>query len=177
VNRNQDPAETRWLALDAALRGLDAPEPNPDLRARCLPGAARPPTVLVVDDEPNIRRLLEIHLTGAGYAVLTASDGIEALERVRECRPHLIVLDVMMPRLDGMHVLRTLKADPATVDIPVLMLTARGGSDDMRHGWQDGADFYMPKPFNPEELRSVLDRFEAVLGTPENPPPLRRWWK
>jgi DNA-binding response OmpR family regulator len=83
----------------------------------------------------------------------------------------------MMPELDGFQVLETLKGDPRTAEIPVLMLTARSTDDDIRDGWHRGNDFYLTKPFNPQELRTVIDRIVAVLGTPENPPPLRRWLK
>jgi two-component system alkaline phosphatase synthesis response regulator PhoP/two-component system response regulator VicR len=166
-----------WAAFDAALRATPQPEPPSDLRERCLPGAARRRRILVVDDEPNIRRLIELHLSGAGYQVLTACDGEEALAAVEGRRPDLIVLDVMMPGPDGFQVLETLKGDPETADIPVLMLTAKDGDDQIRHGWRTGADMYLTKPFNPEELRRVIDRMAAVLDTPENPPPLRRWPK
>jgi two-component system phosphate regulon response regulator PhoB len=74
-------------------------------------------------------------------------------------------------------VLERLKDDPRTGEIPVIMLTARGDDDHMRRGLREGADLYMPKPFDPEALRAVVDRFMAVIGTPENPPPLRRWLK
>jgi DNA-binding response OmpR family regulator len=76
--------------------------------------------------------------------------------------------------MDGFQVLQALRSDPSTIEIPVVMLTAKGSVDHMRLGWQKGADFYMPKPFNPAELRSVVDRLAAVAGTPENPAPLRR---
>lgn len=167
--------------LDAALRRLELPGPSPSLRARCLPpdlpAAQRAFRVLVVDDEPNLRRLVEVQLARAGYEVETAENGAVALERVWSWRPDLVVLDVMMPGPSGFEVLARLKSDPQTADLLVVMLTARSGDDDIRHGWGEGADFYLGKPFNPEELRMVVDRLTALIGSPENPPPLRRWSK
>jgi DNA-binding response OmpR family regulator len=167
--------------FDASLRRLPRPEPDPALRDRCLPPELRPrPStadarrILVVEDEPAIRQLVRLHLSRAGYEVSEARDGIEALARVRARPPDLIILDVMMPGMDGFQVLEALRGDPSTIEIPIVMLTAKGSSDHVRRGWQKGADFYMPKPFNPAELRSVVDRLAAVSGTPENPAPLRR---
>jgi len=184
-----DRDEAAWRSFDAALRRAaegDA-EPPAALRAACLPGhvaaepeaepARSPFRVLVVDDEPNIRRLICLHLAQAGYEVSEACDGPEALAQVAAVRPHLMVLDVMMPGLNGFQVLAALKGDPRTADLQVVMLTAKDGDDHIRYGWQIGADFYMCKPFNPIELRRLLDRMVAVLGTPESPPPLRRWLK
>lgn len=175
----------RWGAFDAALRQTELPVPDPALRARCLPwssNAERPVVpvslrILVVDDEPNIRRLIEHHLLRSGHLVETATNGIDALERVRSRRPDLLVLDVNMPGPDGFEVLAELKEDPTTVEIPVIMLTALSSDDHIRHGWGIGADVYLTKPFNPHELVLLVDRLAAVLGTPENPPPLRRWLK
>lgn len=166
-------------AFDAALRALSWPDPDPGLRERCLPAELRSPQdrrcrVLVADDEPAIRQLICLHLKRAGYELFEARDGTEALALVRDRRPDLVILDVMMPGPDGFHVLRMLRSNPGTAAIPVLMLTARGGDDHVRQGWQSGTDFYMSKPFNPAELRAVVDRLAAVAGTPENPAPLRR---
>jgi two-component system alkaline phosphatase synthesis response regulator PhoP/two-component system response regulator VicR len=168
-------SEELWSAFEAALRKIERPGPEPVLRERCLPGppAGRPTRVLLVDDEPNIRRLIRVQLSGRGYEVLEAAEGREALEKVRSDRPDIVLLDVMMPELDGLQVLDILKGDPRTAEIVVVMLTARGSDDHIRHGWKRGADLYLTKPFNPEELRRTLDRLAAVLGTPENPPPLR----
>jgi two-component system alkaline phosphatase synthesis response regulator PhoP len=184
VRRRRDEDEAAWAAFDAALRAGGRPEPPPGLRERCLPAELRrggTPTrlrrVLAVDDEPSIRRLLEVDLTRAGYQVVTARDGLEALAMARAAPPDLIVLDVMMPGLNGFQVLDSLKEEPATGEIPVIMLTARDDDASLRHACRHGADVYMSKPFNPAELRSVIDRFSQILGTPENPPPLRRWIK
>jgi CheY-like chemotaxis protein len=133
--------------------------------------------VLVVDDEPNIIRLIEYHLRSAGYLVHSARDGSEALASVHEVRPAIIVLDVMMPGLDGWTVLQALKSDPETAAIPVLMLTALGSDDHVRRSWQKGTDFHLCKPFNPVELVSVVHRLAVSLDSPDAPPPLRRWLK
>jgi two-component system, OmpR family, alkaline phosphatase synthesis response regulator PhoP len=183
VHGKQDGDEEAWAAFDAALRDLESPggEPDPSLRNGCLAaiGSAglRACRILAVDDEPNIRRLIQVHLSRAGYQVAAAGDGAEALAQVRSRPPDLIILDVMMPGLTGLQVLEALKDDPETAAIPVIMLTAKGDDDHIRQASRTGADVYMTKPFNPEELRTVVERMAAVLGTPENPPPLRRWLK
>lgn len=178
---NREEREDGWAAFDAALRSTQHAEPLAGLKERCLPWAAGTGAVslriLVVDDEPNIRRLIEYHLVRRGHQVETAVNGTEALEKVRTTRPELLVLDVNMPGPDGFEVLAQLKEDPTTVEIPVIMLTALSTDDHIRHGWGIGADVYLTKPFNPHELGLLVDRWAAVLGTPDNPPPLRRWLK
>jgi two-component system alkaline phosphatase synthesis response regulator PhoP/two-component system response regulator VicR len=119
--------------------------------------------ILAVDDEPNIRRLLEVNLQRAGYQVTTASDGQDALEKFSRARPDLVLLDVMMPRIDGFEVLRRLKADPGTAGVPILMLTAKAQDADIFNGLRSGADFYLTKPFNPMELLMWVKR---VLDAP-----------
>jgi two-component system, OmpR family, alkaline phosphatase synthesis response regulator PhoP len=121
--------------------------------------------ILAVDDEQNIRRLLEVNLQRAGYQVTTAWDGQDALEKVGRQRPDMVVLDVMMPRIDGFEVLRRLKADPSTAEIPVLMLTAKAQDADIFHGLRAGADFYLTKPFNPSELLMWVKRILDAPGT------------
>jgi DNA-binding response OmpR family regulator len=114
--------------------------------------------ILAVDDEPSIRRLVEVNLQRAGYAITTAPDGQAALSQIARERPDMVLLDVMMPRMDGFELLRRLKADPATAGIPVLMLTARAQDADVFRGLQSGADFYLTKPFNPQELLIWVQR-------------------
>jgi two-component system, OmpR family, alkaline phosphatase synthesis response regulator PhoP len=113
-------------------------------------------SILVVDDDPKIVRVVEINLTQAGYQVRTAADGEEALAAATQERPDLVLLDVMMPRLDGFETLKRLKADPALTDIPVVMLTARAQDEDVFEGYGTGAQWYLTKPFEPEELRQVV---------------------
>lgn len=120
--------------------------------------------ILAVDDERYIRRLVEVNLQRAGYRVSTAEDGQEALERIQSERPDMVVLDVMMPRQDGFAVLKTLKSDPSTADIPIVMLTAKAQDADIFRGWQSGADCYLTKPFNPMELLAFVKRIFETLN-------------
>jgi two-component system, OmpR family, KDP operon response regulator KdpE len=113
--------------------------------------------VLVVDDEPPIQRLLRATLQADGYAVATAGTGEEALAFLEDERPDLIVLDVMMPGMDGFETLRHIRARS---QLPVILLTARSSDPDKLRGLQTGADDYMTKPFNPDELSA---RVAAVL--------------
>ncbi|MEN9285247.1 MAG: hypothetical protein RLZZ179_2740 [Verrucomicrobiota bacterium] len=117
-------------------------------------------TVLVVDDETDILELVAFNLERQQYKVLTAGDGISAVKIAREKIPDLIVLDVMLPGLDGFGVYRELRADPRTSGIPVLMLTAKGEINDRIAGLELGADDYVTKPFSPREL---LLRVKALL--------------
>ena len=117
-----------------------------------------PKKILAVDDERHIVRLVEVNLQRAGYEVVTAFDGKEALEKVKSETPDLVVLDVMMPYMDGFEVLRNLKADPTTAEIPVIMLTAKAQDADVFRGWQSGVDCYLTKPFNPMELLTFVKR-------------------
>jgi two-component system phosphate regulon response regulator PhoB len=117
-------------------------------------------TILVVDDEEDILLLCRVNLEFEGYHVVTASSGVEGLDHARALHPGLVLLDVMMPTMDGWHVLEALKADPATEDVPVVMLTARVQGEDQMRGWSGGAADYIMKPFSPvallETIRSVL---------------------
>lgn len=119
------------------------------------------PTVLVADDEEDIRELVVYRLSRAGYTVLEASDGEEAVRVAVEHVPDLAVLDVMMPKLDGYEVTRRLRETEATRLIPVILLTARGQEADVNRGFDAGADDYLKKPFDPDEL---VARVRAVLG-------------
>lgn len=124
-----------------------------------------PKKILAVDDERHIVRLVEVNLQRAGYQVVTAYDGREALEKVKAEEPDLIVLDVMMPYMDGFEVLKNLKADPVTAEIPVIMLTAKAQDADVFRGWQSGVDCYLTKPFNPMELLTFVKRiFDSTSG-------------
>jgi len=119
--------------------------------------------ILAVDDEKHIVRLIQVNLERAGYEVVTANDGAQALEMVAADRPDLIVLDWMMPQLNGMETLKRLKANEATADIPVIMLTAKSQDQDVFKGWQSGVDSYLTKPFNPMELLTFVKRIFASL--------------
>jgi DNA-binding response OmpR family regulator len=121
----------------------------------------KPGVVLVADDDRDILDLLAFRLGRAGYEVVSASDGEEALRLATERRPDLAVLDVMMPKLDGYEVTRRMRADEATKRIPVILLTARVQEHDVARGFEVGADDYMKKPFSPAELRA---RVQAIIG-------------
>ena len=118
--------------------------------------------ILVVDDERHIVRLVQVNLERQGYQVVSAFDGREALKKVESERPDLIVLDVMMPHMDGFEVLKRLKSEDKTKDIPVVMLTAKAQDADVFRGWASGVDCYLTKPFNPIELLTFVKRiFES----------------
>ena len=110
-------------------------------------------TVLVVDDEQDILDLVRFRLEHDGYSVISASDGQTGLALAQSERPDLCILDVMMPKLTGLEVLAHLRADPATADIPVILLTSRGQDSDIDRGFELGAQDYVTKPFSPKELR------------------------
>ncbi len=123
-------------------------------------GGARP-VVLVADDDDDIRDLVAFRLDRAGYEVIRAGDGQEALDLAKQHKPDLAVLDVMMPKLTGYDVTRELRADAETSRIPVILLTARVQEADVARGFEAGADDYVKKPFSPQELKA---RVQAVLG-------------
>jgi two-component system alkaline phosphatase synthesis response regulator PhoP len=110
------------------------------------------PKILVVDDETYIVELVKFNLEKEGYQVVVAFDGIHALEMVKEENPHLILLDIMLPSMDGLEVCRTLKQDPNYNTIPIIMLTAKGEEFDTVLGLEMGADDYIKKPFSPREM-------------------------
>jgi len=110
------------------------------------------PKILVVDDEPEGVELVEFNLKQAGFDVVSAADGATALRKTRELLPGLIVLDLMLPEMDGLEVCKMLRRDPATADIPILMLTAKAAEIDRVLGLELGADDYVTKPFSPREL-------------------------
>ena len=111
-----------------------------------------PATVLVVDDDPVILKLLEVNFEMEGFQVVRASDGAEGLERARECRPDIVVLDVMMPRMTGYEVAKALREDAVTARIPIIFVTARAQSSDVERGMELGVDDYVTKPFDPLDL-------------------------
>jgi DNA-binding response OmpR family regulator len=128
-------------------------------------------TILVVDDEPQIVRLVRAYLEQAGFRVVTASDGEQALVVARHERPDLVLLDVLMPRMDGLEFTRRIRRER---DVPIVMLTARAEETDRVVGLELGADDYVTKPFSPREL---VARVRAVLrraGAPAEPPSVLR---
>jgi DNA-binding response OmpR family regulator len=123
------------------------------------PGAAR---ILYVDDDPGMRTLVTMNLESEGFLVSTAEDGDSGLEAVDRLHPDLVLLDVMMPGRDGIEVLTEMRARPDVESIPVVLLTAKATDADVWQGWSAGADYYMTKPFKPEDLLSVAHQ---ILGT------------
>jgi DNA-binding response OmpR family regulator len=119
------------------------------------------PTILVADDEEDVRELVAYRLSRSGYDVIDAVDGEEAFRLATEHVPDLMVLDVMMPRLDGYELTRRVRAEESLRSVPVILLTARSQETDVSRGFEVGADDYLRKPFNPDEL---VARVRAVLG-------------
>lgn len=126
------------------------------------------PKILVVDDEPEAVELVEFNLKQAGFEVVTAADGEEALKKARSLQPALVVLDLMLPEVDGLEVCKLLRRDAATVKIPILMLTAKAAEIDRVLGLELGADDYVTKPFSPRELvlriKKLLERGQPPAG-------------
>jgi two-component system phosphate regulon response regulator PhoB len=124
--------------------------------------------ILVVDDEPDLRELVQFGLEQVGYEVETASTGHEALDRLRRATPDLVVLDLMLPDLSGTEVCREVRSDPTLAAVPIIMLTARSEEVDRVVGFELGADDYVTKPFSPRELalrvRAVLRRQKRAPG-------------
>jgi DNA-binding response OmpR family regulator len=111
-----------------------------------------PATVLVVDDDPVILKLLEVNFEMEGFTVVRAADGAEGLERAREVLPDIVILDVMMPRMTGYEVAKALREDERTAHIPIIFVTARAQSSDVERGMELGVDDYVTKPFDPLDL-------------------------
>ncbi len=116
--------------------------------------------ILIVEDEKDILKTLEFNLKSEGFNITTADDGKQALEKLQNYKPELIILDVMLPYIDGFSVLRSIKSDEKTKKIPVIMLTARDSEIDKITGLDAGADDYLPKPFS---IRELIARINAVL--------------
>ena len=110
------------------------------------------PRILVVDDEPDVVHLVEYNLKAADYEVVTAADGEQALKKARAALPNLIILDLMLPELDGLEVCKLLRRDQSTAAIPIIILTAKSAEMDRVLGLELGADDYLTKPFSPREL-------------------------
>ncbi|HEY2951577.1 MAG TPA: response regulator [Verrucomicrobiae bacterium] len=127
--------------------------------------------MLVVDDEPDAVELIRVNLCAAGYDVVTAGDGREALRQARTASPTLIILDLMLPEVDGLEVCKLLRRDPATKAIPIVMLTARASEVDRVLGLELGADDYVTKPFSPRELvlrvKALLRRGQGQEASPD----------
>ncbi len=112
--------------------------------------------ILVVDDEENIRKLVHYNLILDGYDVIMAVDGKEGLEKAIQEKPDLILLDIMMPEMDGLEVCSRLKKNPETRDIPIFMLSAKGQMQDLEDAFEMGADNYITKPFDVDKLSEII---------------------
>jgi two-component system, OmpR family, alkaline phosphatase synthesis response regulator PhoP len=119
------------------------------------------PLILCADDDPDILALLALRLEGAGFRVAQAVDGEQALTLTRELQPSVVVLDVMMPRLMGIEVVEAIRADPATHDLRVILVSARAQQSDVEVGLTAGADAYLAKPFQASEL---IELVQSLLG-------------
>ena len=115
--------------------------------------------ILVVDDELDMLMVIKLRLEASGYEVITATDGLEGLNTARRVRPDLIVLDIMLPKMNGYKVARFLKFDEEYKDIPIVMLTALSGSEDRSTGIETGADAYLTKPFETQQLLDAVKSF------------------
>jgi DNA-binding response OmpR family regulator len=123
--------------------------------------SSRVPVLLVADDDEDILTLVQLRLSRSGFEVIVARDGVEALRLTQERHPDLAVLDWMMPKASGLEVLRAIRANTETADIPVVLLTARASEADIQEGLDAGADDYIAKPFSPQELAT---RVHDILG-------------
>ncbi len=117
--------------------------------------------ILIADDRSEVVELVKVTLEGEGYRTIDASDGREALEKIRKEKPDLILLDIIMSKMDGFEVLSKVKKDPKTKEIPIVMLTAQGQKVDQKKGRRLGARDYITKPFSPSAL---LERIEEILA-------------
>ena len=126
-------------------------------------------TILVVEDEPDIRKLVQYNLAQERFKVLEAEDGEQALKILQREKPNLVILDLMLPGLSGLELCKILRERPQTVQLPILMLTAKAGEADKVIGLEIGADDYLAKPFSPREMvarvRAILRRSEAPTAT------------
>ncbi len=127
--------------------------------------------ILLVEDELNLRELVKARLEENGYEVTVAGDGYQAIFQARRVKPDLIILDLMIPRLDGYTVCRTLKASSDLATVPIIMFTARSSPDDMRRGMDMGADAYVTKPFDPATLLAKIEELLKPKTTVQEEPP------
>ena len=122
--------------------------------------------MLWADDDPMIRSVMAMNLEAEGFEVQTVSDGDAAYEEAVRARPDVLVLDIMMPGRDGYAVLRALRLNPETAEVPVVLLSAKATDAEVWEGWKAGADYYITKPFNPSELTDFIDHL--LLEAPDD---------
>ena len=121
--------------------------------------------IVAADDEADIRTVLQKGLEASGYNVIPAVDGEDALQKIKDEKPDLVILDIRMPKLDGIQTLQTIKNDPATRKLPVIMLTGNSSDEDLLKGYKYGADYYITKPF---KLQTVLNGIALVFKPDPN---------
>ena len=127
-----------------------------------MPFAAK---ILAVDDEPALTELMQFHLVRAGHQVATAANGWEAIEAVKQCRPDIILLDLMLPDLDGFGVCEILRRDPLTATIPIIIVSAWASPDSRNLGLELGALDYLTKPFSPQDLVARVNRLTEARAS------------
>lgn len=123
--------------------------------------------VLIVDNEDTVRQLIRVTLRA--YEVIEGSDGVEALEKARREKPDLILLDLMMPKMNGFEVIKRLKSDPTVAEIPIILLTARGDQDSLEQGLEAGVLTYLTKPFSPRKLAKQVEKILMEKSTNSKP--------
>lgn len=127
--------------------------------------------ILITDDDPIIIELLQVNLEFEGYDVITAADGLEAVEKAGRELPDLVILDIMMPRMDGWAARAELLKDPRTAQMPVIFLSARAQQADLRKGYESGVAAYVTKPFEPVELLDLIEQIlQGTYARPDDPP-------
>ncbi len=123
--------------------------------------------ILIVDDEKELISLVSLHMRMAGYAVVSAGDGVAALDLCRKEKPDLVILDMMLPKIEGWDLCRYLRGDEALKNVPIIVLSARGEVEDKVKGFVAGADDYVTKPFSPRELVARVNRMLARCERPQ----------
>ena len=131
-------------------------------QAQAQPAPTRTPMVMVVDDSLTVRRVTQRLLSREGYRVVTAKDGLEALERLAEERPVVLLSDIEMPRMDGFDLVRNVRADPRLAGLPVVMISSRIAQKHRDHAAGLGVDHYLGKPYSEEELLSLVARYAGA---------------
>ena len=124
--------------------------------------------IVAADDEADIRTVLQKGLEMSGHTVIPAVDGEDALQKIKDEKPDLVILDIRMPKLDGIQVLQVIKKDPATRKMPVIMLTGNSSDEDLLKGYMYGADYYITKPFR---IQTILNGIALIFKPDPNRPP------
>ena len=124
--------------------------------------------IVAADDEADIRTILQKGLETAGHTVISAVDGEDALQKIKDEKPDLVILDIRMPKMDGIQVLQIIKKDPATRKLPVIMLTGNSSDEDLLKGYMYGADYYITKPFR---IQTILNGIALIFKPDSNRPP------